>query len=364
MGKPKFKAGTKLIEIKREGRHYYGKTKAEAKAKADAYEQAQRQRSEAGDSFEDVATAFWAWKAPKLKYGSVRPYKARLDRAMKWFSGRGIRTITATDINAKLDSMDMAYKSVAGQKSILNMIWRYWCSHMGGDENPVMLLRLPQGLEQTPRLPPTEKEVELIKQHPEGFGVCGAVFMYTGCRLGEVMALQWQDIDFDANSIQITKSCTWHGNAPVIEIPKTKNAVRTIPLVAPLKKILQPLNGNPSDYLFGGEKPLTKRAYENAWLQYCKSLGLIEPTGKVYKTGKCDKEGRPLYKTVQAPRFTAHQLRHEFASVCVECDIAESVAQQILGHADITTTHRWYTYIRSRQIDAAAKSLNAYYGSQ
>lgn len=41
------------------------------------------------------------------------------------------------------------------------------------------------------REPPTVEQLETVKAHPEGFGLCAWLLMYTGCRLGEVLALQW-----------------------------------------------------------------------------------------------------------------------------------------------------------------------------
>lgn len=357
-----------LIERKYHGKHYYGHSGPEIDAKIRADIVAAAQLREDGQPFEDVANAYWLAAEPKLKYGSVRGYKKKVDTAIDWFGGRGIQTITASEISRKLDRMatqGFAYKSISGQKSVLSLIWRYWCSNMDGNANPVNLIKLPQGLPRTQRTPPAEADVELVKQHPEKFGLCANLMIYTGMRLDEVMALQRGDVDLAGKKIMVNRACTWHGNVPVPDTPKTSKAIRTIPLLDPLHEILAPrLKGlKPAQYIFEGTdgQMMTKSAYENAWLQYCKSLGLIEKTGKQVKTGKKDKSGRPLYREVEAPKFTAHQLRHEFASVLIEANVPEDVAKEILGHADIITTHRFYISVRQRQIDAAATAMNKFY---
>lgn len=345
-------------------RHFYGKTRREAEEKYKAALAESALVIEHGENFRSVAESFWDWKEPRIKYGTRRGYKHKIDLAIAWFGSSGMRDITATDISKELSKMASsghAYKTIAGQKSVLSMIWRYWCENMDGDLNPVDLVKLPQGLPQKQRRAPTDDEVDLIRRNPQGFGLCAAFMLYAGLRLGEVMALQKRDILVD--SVSVTKAVVWHSNKPEIETPKTKNAVRNVPMVEPLRDAIgNRLNGMPDDsYIFGGSQPLTKSAYQNAWLQYCAALGLVHDTGRRYKSGKNDKDGKPLYKPVMAADFTAHQLRHEFASVLVRCGVSVQVAKEIMGHADILTTQRWYAEAKAKDVQEAANKLNSYY---
>ncbi|WP_374044278.1 tyrosine-type recombinase/integrase [uncultured Gemmiger sp.] len=57
---------------------------------------------------------------------------------------------------------------------------------------------------------------------------------------------------------------------------------------------------------------------------------------------------------------TAHQFRHEFASILYEANVGELEAQKLLGHSDITTTRRIYTHIRERQLENAAAQIENY----
>ena len=84
-------------------------------------------------------------------------------------------------------------------------------------------------------------------------------------------------------------------------------------------------------------------------------------SGKRYKTGKKSKDGAPLYKTIMEPDFTAHQLRHEFASTLVQCGISPQVAKELMGHADILTTQRWYAEAKASAVDEATRILNAHF---
>lgn len=345
-------------------RHFYGRTAREVQAKIDAAIAEAATVKEKGESFRAVAEDFWRDKESRIKYGTRRGYRHKVELAISWFGDFGMREITATDINRELQHManqGSSYKTIANQKSVLSLIWQYWCSEMGGDANPVTLLRLPQGLPQKKRHPPTEDEVRLVRQHPEGFGLCPALMMYAGLRLGEVMALQKQDIQGDG--ISVSKAVVWHSNAPVIETPKTANAVRVVPVLAPLKPLLDERlkDMQPADYIFGGPEPYTKSRYEAAWLRYCTDLGCVYDTGRRRATGKTAKDGRPLEKKIMAATFTAHQLRHEYASVLVECGIPETVAKSLMGHADIMTTKRWYAEAKQSNVAAAKDVLDKYF---
>lgn len=110
-------------------RHFYGRTAKEVQAKLDAALIEASTRRDRGDPFCEVAEAFWRAKEPCIKYGSRRGYRHKVELAKGWFEGQGMREITGTDINRELMHMaaqGYAYKSIAGQKSVLSLIWQYW----------------------------------------------------------------------------------------------------------------------------------------------------------------------------------------------------------------------------------------------
>lgn len=220
-------------------RHFYGKTLKEVQAKIDAAIVEAAVCKEKGEPFIDVADAFWTKKEPTIRYGSRRGYYHKVEVAKEWFGGYGMREVTTTDINRQLMQMaaqGYAYKSIAGQKSVLSLIWQYWCAEMRGDCNPCTLLKLPQGLPQKKRRAPTDAEVADVKAHTEGFGLCPAFMMYAGLRLGEVMGLQKKDLA--GGEINVCKQVVWHNNHPEIEELKTDNAYRRVPILKPLQAAL------------------------------------------------------------------------------------------------------------------------------
>ena len=366
-----------LIEIARKMpsgkvQHFYGHSRAEAEGKyRDALVEFNTQR-EASALFENVAADWWADYQKRIKAGTGKTYEAHYRRCLAAFSGRQMKEITpgmVDNFGQKLKAEGRAESTIKNARSVLSLIFRFWCLRDNEVYNPVSVVRAPKGAPKKERLPPTPAQIALVRAHPEGFGLCAWLFMYTGCRLGEVIALQWCDVDFAAGWISITKSASWKGGGVRISTPKTKNSVRKVPLLDPLRAVLEPRKGRPSDYILSsGPEPLTDGQYHHMWLEYCKGLGMVQPSesGERYRAKRRERDAkgiRPLKELppVVRPAVTAHQFRHEMASAMYEAEIGELEAQKILGHADIATTRRIYTHLRERQLQSAADKLNDFY---
>ena len=147
-------------------------------------------------------------------------------------------------------------------------------------------------------------------------------------RKGEILALQWKDIDFDNNIIHVYKSIYHDGDKPGIKSTKTKASTRIIPLLNPLKeRLLQQSNKDKETYLFSddGKSPLTNKRYNTLFNNYKKETGI---------------------------QCTAHQLRHSFATIAFENNVDAKIIQEILGHKQLNTT-QIYTHVVDRNIEEA-----------
>lgn len=339
-------------------RHFYGANKREAEEKYKAALAHAANVKERGALFEEVAAEWWETYQKKIKQGTARAYKGSYQAAVGHFFGYGMKEITPGMVNAwwlEFQAQGKAKRTAQNARSVLSLIFKFWCVRDGETYNPVPFVDLPRGMRRTERQPPTPEQIAAVKQHPEGFGLCAWLFAYTGCRLGEVLALQWKDIDFEAGVIRVSKSVAWINNQPVIHEPKTKNSVRIVPLLGPLRDVLKDRIGKPTEYILGGEKPLTSTSYQRRWQYYCKDAGLAEGIEKTRI-----QNGKRIRYMFWKPLVTAHQFRHELASVLYEAGVGEMETQKILGHADISTTRKVYTHIRDTQIAAAAQKLEDY----
>ena len=92
--------------------------------------------------------------------------------------------------------------------------------------------------------------------------------LYTGLRIGELLALTWNDIDFEKSILSVTKTCH-DGNENgkhirIIDTPKTENSRRQIPLSKTLVKMLKEMKKKSKcEFVIAdGEKPVFIRSYQ------------------------------------------------------------------------------------------------------
>lgn len=135
--------------------------------------------------------------------------------------------------------------------------------------------------------------------------------LYQGLRLGEAMALTYEDLDFQHRTISITKSIDSLGN---LTTPKTETSIRTIPMFQRTYDML------PHDTT-GRVFTHSRKVYQNAMLRIVHKLNL--------------------------KNVSIHTLRHTFATRCAEIGISAKMTQQWLGHSTIDMTMNVYTHINS-----------------
>jgi len=136
------------------------------------------------------------------------------------------------------------------------------------------------------------------------------MLIYTGCRMGEILTLKWEDIDLNDHCIHLKDS---------------KTGKRTIPLNKSAKEVLHRIEkqkGNP--FVFCGDKPRTHLInIQKAWQKIRKRAGISD--------------------------VRIHDLRHSFASFMIKNGVNLFEVSRLLGHRDIKTTTR-YLHLTNREL--------------
>lgn len=310
---------------------FRGRTDAEVDKKMIAY----KEKEERGPLFSEVAEKWKDEHFPTLSPSTAKGYKAGYRRAKDRFKEIPIKEITPADIEALLQKMareKYARKTVANQLLILSLICRSAILDGNLRINPCAAVRVPKGLEHTPRELPSDEELEIVKT---GWGKPGGLIpyfiLYTGCRRGETLAITHNDIDRKKKIIRINKSVCYSDQAPFVKTPKTKAGTREIILLDKLIEVL-PL-GIGDTLLFPGPdgKIMRESTFKNRWIKWQELTGVTS---------------------------TPHQLRHGYATMLFEAGIDERDAMDLLGHADIKMTKALYAHIRKSRKQATAVLLN------
>lgn len=101
------------------------------------------------------------------------------------------------------------------------------------------------------------------KQKLLGIVIC----LYTGLRIGELLALTWNDVDFEKGEINVTKSCYCGKRGRVVDGVKTEHSKRVIPLSKQVLKVLRMMKKtSDSEYVISSKgKPVTTRSYQRSF---------------------------------------------------------------------------------------------------
>lgn len=330
---------------------FRGKTEREIMQKIAAYSE----KAERGPTFEEMAGEWWEQHEPLIRHGTVHGYKAAMGRAVEYFGSDPVKQIEAADINAFLlyvAKRGYAQKTVRNQLTVVRQIFLYALMTRHIKTLPTEGVRIPQGLSHSSRELAPPDAVEIIKATTPDDFLLPVLILYTGMRCGEALALQWQDIDFKACTISITKAVVYYSNKPVVSPTKTEKGVRVVPLLEPFSKILaQRGPHNPGDYLIGGAAPISKSALYKRWEGFCRAYGFAH---------KNEERSLKAGRTVWTCDIDRHTLRHEYATILYDAGIDAKVAQELLGHSDLSTTLEIYTHIRQKRLTGAAATLNSY----
>lgn len=166
-----------------------------------------------------------------------------------------------------------------------------------------------------------QKQIEqavLNSKKDKLFGIL--LCLYSGLRIGELIALQWSDIDFAKGTLTVSKSCHDGKNGLIIDEPKTATSRRVMPLPKQLLPILKSIKKK-SDSLFvvsANGKPVSVRSYQRSF--------------------------ELLLKKLKIPHKGFHSLRHTFATRAFECGMDVKTLSEILGHKNPTVTLNRYAH--------------------
>ena len=315
---------------------FYGSSEREINKKILEY----TKKAEQGKKFAEIADEWWTEVYDNLASQTLRGYRPAYARAVQELGNAFVKDITPRDMSAIFKGMALqgyTRKTIANQRIIYNQIFDYAVVNGEIQFNPCASVKIPPNAKKStivkPATPEDEKRI-LSSNNPWLFPLFA---LLTGLRKQEILALQWKDIDFDENIISVTKAIEHVGQTPHIKSTKTESGVREVPLLDMLKNRILREKGRPDAYIFssdGGKTPLTENQFERKYKKYCTEVGII---------------------------CSSRQLRHSYATVAVEEDIAPKDLQNALGHADISTTMNVYAAARKKSIEKVAKKLNSRY---
>lgn len=185
-------------------------------------------------------------------------------------------------------------------------------------------------------------DYERKREVPEQLRVLFNLAIYAGLRKGELLALEWSDIDFDNDTVSVTKAVSVVAGEQITKTPKTKTSRRVVSIPHFLTKRIRELRTarlryrlSLGDYWQGAEWLFIQD--NGKQMSYSTPYAALQDILQRYNEGKAEAE--------QLPRIPFHGLRHTSATLLIagnQMDV-RTVSSR-LGHAQASTTMNIYAH--------------------
>lgn len=337
----------------------YGKTQKEAETKADLI----RAKYNKGfnisgkDTFGDWAKRWIASKHCSAGRIKICEYSVK---KFEEICNLPLEKIKPIDIQAIIDryaacnpttGSPSARKTLLDLRNAAHQIFQLAIDNRVIDWNPADVVKIPTDAPQKTREPLSKELIMLVENTPHRAQIAAMIMLHAGLRRGELLALDWHDINLQDHMIRVSQSVEmYNGIAKIKDGGKTQCARRTVYIPQRLVDFLAsnraqhiiPLKG--PDLVFPAPKggPYGNASWQRLWKDYMRTLSLTA--------------GYPV-------NFMAHQLRHTFATALYFAGIDPKTAQDQLGHAELETTMEIYTHLDKEYKKRSMQKLDNYYAS-
>lgn len=178
------------------------------------------------------------------------------------------------------------------------------------------------------------ENLELLSIEDTKYKVAIILTIFTGVRLGELMGLEWQDVDFKNGIVSINRSSQYLSDMGVFtKTPKTESSIREIAIPEFIISLLE-------EYKLWYEEQ--KSIYGELWTNSGRLF--VQADGKPMHPSSISKWFVRYVSTIGLPVINFHELRHTNASLLVAQNVDIAVISARLGHAQISTTLDFYVH--------------------
>lgn len=213
--------------------------------------------------------------------------------------------------------------------TVLNLAFEYACDMELIEENPCgKLKRVPEDGRKIESFTKVEqKQIEMLIENEDDRRLFGILLcLYSGVRIGELLALEWSDVDLESGIITINKTVYRQKNdcgewQLCVDKPKTKSSERFIPLpLHIIERLIEYKKQSVSMYVIENKKGerMSIRSYQYIF--------------------------EKLTERAEVRKLNFHALRHTFATRAIECGMDIKTLSEIMGHKNASITLNRYAH--------------------
>ena len=339
---------------------------------ADLWEQGLLNGTQSTDNstFKGFVTGdFWTLhvQSGKIKASTSAFYENIRPRCIEYFGNKKLSSIKQTDIEKFLIWLSSQKQkngrplSASTQKHIFNflrIVFNFAEDKSYIQRNPMRGVKPPkQPHKEVDYLPQADAQafINALQNEPLRWRAIMQLLIYLGLRRGEVVGLQWQDIDFDANAIKVQRNVTYTAQFGVkVAEPKTANSFRTLPAPAVVMATLRAWKAEQTEYF----RKIADTAHASIIITPTAFVfsGDLDPYTPQFPTNVTSRL-KKFCKEHGLPDVSPHDLRHTCGSLMLEAGVNVKSVQTFLGHSDASTTLRFYAGVDQNALRKAGEQL-------
>ena len=321
---------------KRRFQYFFGRSREEVQNKMTTA----RRQGLSDNCSKTVGQIFSEWLQSvqhRVKESTAANYRMKGEKhVLPAFSDTKANAVTASDIYDFIESKQnfgLSNRYISDILIMMKSVFKY-ASKTYHFLNPLDGITLPKQQKPEIELLDEKQQGQLqqyIAENPNHSTLGIALSMSTGIRIGELCALQWEDIDLEKRILTVRKTmqriqtpdCETKTKLMIAE-PKSETSKRKIPIPDCVFSILEKFKGKSNEYLISGKE------------------APVEPRTLQYRFAK-------ILKNVKLPSIHFHALRHMFASKCVKLGFDIKTLSEILGHSKVEITLNKYVHTSFEQ---------------
>ena len=316
------------------------------------------------DSFGEWAEQWLSIKQYSVSYKRYTAYKGNIQMmdALSPYSLDKLRPVDFQHLFFKLYNDGVAVTTLNACKCAAKQVYDLAISNRVTDFNPIPAVQLPR--DNSPddgRRALTDTEMKWILETPHRMQTAAMIMIFAGLRKGELLALQWQNVDLINNTISVRQTVYQGKDGTAVKAGgKTSNAARIVDIPHILADYLKTVERKSLFVCPNTRREMmTESSWKRSWDSYLCDLNLKYgdfPPGYTPPKSKFAPQKVPFV----IPRITAHWLRHTYITLLYKSGVDVLTAKEQAGHADISTTLEIYTHLDKQYKHKQIQKLDEY----
>ena len=189
--------------------------------------------------------------------------------------------------------------------------------------------------------PYTVGDYTSTKELPTQLKVLFTLAIYSGLRKGEILALKWEDVDFENNTVAVTKAAAMVKGEQIVKVPKTRNSYRVVSIPHSVTEKLRKLQLEQTRYRLSvgdywqGEGWIFTQD-DGRMMNYSTPYKSLQDILSHYNADKAESDKLPM--------IPFHGLRHTTATLQIAAGTDVRTVSSIMGHRETSTTMNIYAH--------------------